>query len=338
MSAAAAATARWRSTTSRASAADVTRVELTTFSEPATMVDRLKEIGAAGWMRRKTRKALDRLRMIFEEPHAGGARSGRRSRATSPRRRPGSVPTAGMDPARRAAALRAALDMPARMPRRLLIAALPRRPRAPAPRACGEQRHGAGGRRARSRGPRARAGRRRLQRLHHARAEPEDHARQGLRRPAGGAADGADALRRVPPGVQPLEGPAHRTANDVHDHRQPGQRVRAGAAAGGQRTSPTSRGRSRPNECIPEAGSVAQLGPTAGSMLLFRLPLENTENRPLELEIEGPERRAPHLRRSTSRECGVQHHARGRRGRRAAGARSHEHHRDRRSSGWAAGA
>jgi len=41
-----------------------------------------------------------------------------------------------------------------------------------------------------------------------------------------------------------------------------------------------------PEECIPEAGSVAQLGPTAGSMLLFQFPLENTENRPLELEIE----------------------------------------------------
>jgi hypothetical protein len=42
-----------------------------------------------------------------------------------------------------------------------------------------------------------------------------------------------------------------------------------------------------PDECIPEAGSVAQLGPTAGSMLLFRFPLETTENRPLELEMEG---------------------------------------------------
>jgi hypothetical protein len=42
-----------------------------------------------------------------------------------------------------------------------------------------------------------------------------------------------------------------------------------------------------PHECIPEAGSVAQLGPTAGSMLLFRLPLANTEYRPLELEIHG---------------------------------------------------
>lgn len=41
-----------------------------------------------------------------------------------------------------------------------------------------------------------------------------------------------------------------------------------------------------PQECIPEAGSVAQLGPTAGSMLLFELPLDNTENRPLELEVE----------------------------------------------------
>ncbi len=42
-----------------------------------------------------------------------------------------------------------------------------------------------------------------------------------------------------------------------------------------------------PDECIPEAGSVAQLGPSAGSMLLFQLPLDATENRPLELEVEG---------------------------------------------------
>jgi hypothetical protein len=42
-----------------------------------------------------------------------------------------------------------------------------------------------------------------------------------------------------------------------------------------------------PDECLPEAGSVAQLGPSAGLMLLFKLPLANTEYRPLELEIEG---------------------------------------------------
>jgi hypothetical protein len=43
-----------------------------------------------------------------------------------------------------------------------------------------------------------------------------------------------------------------------------------------------------PEECIPESGSVAQLGPTAGSMLLFQLPLDDTENRPLELVVESP--------------------------------------------------
>jgi uncharacterized protein YndB with AHSA1/START domain len=49
----------------------VTRVELTTFSEPATAVDRFKEIGAHGWLRRQTAKSLSRLRMIFEDPPEG---------------------------------------------------------------------------------------------------------------------------------------------------------------------------------------------------------------------------------------------------------------------------
>ena len=49
----------------------LTRVELTTYGEPATLVDRMKQIGAAGWMRRQTKKALDRLRMIFEERPEG---------------------------------------------------------------------------------------------------------------------------------------------------------------------------------------------------------------------------------------------------------------------------
>lgn len=40
--------------------------------------------------------------------------------------------------------------------------------------------------------------------------------------------------------------------------------------------------------CEPQVGSVAQLGPTAGSLLLFEFPLSNTENRPLELEVRGP--------------------------------------------------
>jgi hypothetical protein len=48
-----------------------TRVELTTFSEPATIVDRLKQAGVDRWMRRQTRTALERLRLIFEEPPEG---------------------------------------------------------------------------------------------------------------------------------------------------------------------------------------------------------------------------------------------------------------------------
>ena len=67
---------------------DVTRVELTTFSEPATLVDRVREVGAAGWVRRQTSKALERLRMIFEEPAARRRSSGPRSRASSPTKAP----------------------------------------------------------------------------------------------------------------------------------------------------------------------------------------------------------------------------------------------------------
>ncbi|HEX2232037.1 MAG TPA: hypothetical protein VHG69_01595 [Thermoleophilaceae bacterium] len=43
-----------------------------------------------------------------------------------------------------------------------------------------------------------------------------------------------------------------------------------------------------PDQCIPQVGSVAQQGPTGASMLLFRLPLDATENRPLELEVQAP--------------------------------------------------
>ncbi|CAN5477543.1 hypothetical protein BH20ACT19_BH20ACT19_06510 [soil metagenome] len=41
-------------------------------------------------------------------------------------------------------------------------------------------------------------------------------------------------------------------------------------------------------DCIPEEGSVAEQGPVSASMLLFDFPLENTENRPLELIISPP--------------------------------------------------
>jgi len=42
-----------------------------------------------------------------------------------------------------------------------------------------------------------------------------------------------------------------------------------------------------PENCEPARGSLAQQGPTSGSLLLFNLPLGATENRPLELHIQG---------------------------------------------------
>ena len=43
-----------------------------------------------------------------------------------------------------------------------------------------------------------------------------------------------------------------------------------------------------PDQCIPEVGSIAQQGPTSASMLVFEIPVTNTEFRPLELEVESP--------------------------------------------------
>jgi len=48
--------------------AGATRVELTTYSEPKTVIDRFRQRGMHRWMRRQTKKALERLRKIFEEP------------------------------------------------------------------------------------------------------------------------------------------------------------------------------------------------------------------------------------------------------------------------------
>ena len=48
-----------------------TRVELTTFSEPVTRLDKFRQRRAARWIRRQTKTALERLRMIFEEPPQG---------------------------------------------------------------------------------------------------------------------------------------------------------------------------------------------------------------------------------------------------------------------------
>ena len=48
-----------------------THVALTTYSEPAGPADAMRQLGAARWMRRQTKTALERLRMVFEEPPEG---------------------------------------------------------------------------------------------------------------------------------------------------------------------------------------------------------------------------------------------------------------------------
>jgi uncharacterized protein YndB with AHSA1/START domain len=64
-----------------------TRVELTTFSEPKTAVDRLKQRGVHRWIRRQSKIALERLRRIFEEP-SGEELSRVRLAADEPHRSP----------------------------------------------------------------------------------------------------------------------------------------------------------------------------------------------------------------------------------------------------------
>ncbi len=46
------------------------------------------------------------------------------------------------------------------------------------------------------------------------------------------------------------------------------------------RSQPVEKG-----ECIPQAGSAASTAPTGGALLVFRLPVAATENRPLELTV-----------------------------------------------------
>jgi uncharacterized protein YndB with AHSA1/START domain len=49
-------------------AGGATRVDLTTYSEPKTVIDAFKQRRAHRWMRRQTKLALERLRLVFEEP------------------------------------------------------------------------------------------------------------------------------------------------------------------------------------------------------------------------------------------------------------------------------
>lgn len=52
-------------------AGGATRVEMTTYSDPKTAIDRLRQRGAHRWIKRQSKIALRRLRQIFEEPPKG---------------------------------------------------------------------------------------------------------------------------------------------------------------------------------------------------------------------------------------------------------------------------
>ena len=254
-------------------AGGITRVELTTYSEPGTRIDALKQLGAARWLRRQTGIALERLRMIFEEPPAAPL-----ARATIAGWEPLNAPRfglpAGRDPSRTGTTPALACL--------LTVAALPLG-------GCfGKEDPEELGR--------------------------EEPVREGLSVPFEGVDYNVFITRqlntRIPPDEAYYHGPAPpegetlygvflQACNNTDRSRQTAGHFIVVDNQGNEfepRELPERNEfayrskRLQPEECQPQAGSVAQLGPTAGSMLLFQLPLNVTENRPLELEIgEGPE-------------------------------------------------
>lgn len=80
----------------------LTRVELTIFSEPGTLREKLKEkLGFRRWVKRGARASLERLRIIFEEPLPGPL-----ARATIAGFEPFTAPRFGMHPQRMASGSR----------------------------------------------------------------------------------------------------------------------------------------------------------------------------------------------------------------------------------------
>lgn len=69
---------------------DGTRVRLTTSWEPKTAIDRLRTAGAAGWLKRQSKKSLERLRQVFE-----GSSDGELSTATMAGYEPHTAPRFG---------------------------------------------------------------------------------------------------------------------------------------------------------------------------------------------------------------------------------------------------
>ncbi len=140
--------------------------------------------------------------------------------------------------------------------------------------------------------------RHRLHRLHHARAQPADHAGQGLLPRRGAARPGP--LRDLRQGVQQATSRAP-TAERVHGQGQPGQQVPARAAARVDNAfAYRARRRSTPRSASPRRAASPSSARRPARCCCSSSRCENTENRPLELEIkadDGEKRtlRAGHL-------------------------------------------
>ena len=294
-------------------------------------------------MRRQTKTALERLRVIFEEP-GDGPLSGPPSRATRRPRRRASAPTPGWT--RPARPVRA----PNRLPGRMVLS------RATIAAACvlalllgralrRQQRHEAG----RLDEP-AREGlaldldgvtynvfiTRQL--------NTDDPAgRRLLRRTAAG--QGRDALRRLHPGLQPDEGASLEPDRLLQGQGQPGQRVPGRSRCPRTARSPTACASSSPRTASPRTAASPQQGPAAGvtaalqaarsrrprtgrSSSRSRARTGTTSPTSWISEGIGASRRAGCYRKSPPERL-PQHQPRRRRRRLAAGAVAHQQHADR---------
>ena len=262
-----------------------TRVELTTYSEPETFLDRLRHAFAHRWMRRQTKMALERLRLIFEEPPDAPLKRAthrrlrgvqgaalRRAHRHGPRPPPAPRARAGCRGPQGAAASglgRACGGGGHRLPRRasrvaalLIVLALTGLS------ACGND------------------------------EEPgvDEPAREGLAIPVDGIQYNVFITRQINPAIQPdvayYDGPppaagstfygvfihacndtdeTHEAIDEfiVKDNQgeefEPIELPEENVFAYRARELP-------PGECIPEKGSINQLGPDSASLLMFEMP------------------------------------------------------------------
>ena len=88
--------------------------------------------------------------------------------------------------------------------------------------------------------------------------------------------------------VQNVTDEPHQAAEEFEIRDTQGERVRAARASGPRTSSPTGRSRSPPTRSSRTRTRRRRENTIQGSLLLFKIPYANLENRPLELEIVDP--------------------------------------------------